>query len=156
MDEPKGLPKRRHADLLGYRVFRTQRSLSGCLEGLLSRYGLTPAQWNALNQLEHRGPLSQKDLADAVHRRPATITRSIDKMVEQGLVERRPSEADRRVNVVAIMPAARELLSTIEPQAVALANRTQGDLTDEELAQLLSLLDRVYANANAVMDEDSL
>ena len=94
------MDERRHSDLLGYRVYRTQRMLAQCLEDALARYGITPGQWNALNQLDKRGPLSQRALADALQRKPATITRSIDKMEEMGLVERVPDATDRRANVI--------------------------------------------------------
>ncbi|MBS6941604.1 MAG: MarR family transcriptional regulator [Slackia piriformis] len=142
------MDERRHSDLLGYRVYRTQRMLAQCLEDALARYGITPGQWNALNQLDKRGPLSQRALADALQRKPATITRSIDKMEEMGLVERVPDATDRRANVIVLRPAARDLLERIQPDAVDLADRMREGISDEELALLFRLLDTVYDNAD--------
>ena len=142
------MDERRHSDLLGYRVYRTQRMLAQCLEDALARYGITPGQWNALNQLDKRGPLSQRALADALQRKPATITRSIDKMEEMGLVERVPDATDRRANVIVLRPAARDLLERIQPDAVDLADRMRDGISDEELALLFRLLDTVYDNAD--------
>lgn len=142
------MDERRHSDLLGYRVYRTQRMLAQCLENALARYGITPGQWNALNQLDKRGPLSQRALADALQRKPATITRSIDKMEEMGLVERVPDATDRRANVIVLRPAARDLLERIQPDAVDLADRMREGISDEELALLFRLLDTVYDNAD--------
>ena len=142
------MDERRHSDLLGYRVYRTQRMLAQCLEDALARYGITPGHWNALNQLDKRGPLSQRALADALQRKPATITRSIDKMEEMGLVERVPDATDRRANVIVLRPAARDLLERIQPDAVDLADRMREGISDEELALLFRLLDTVYDNAD--------
>lgn len=142
------MDERRHSDLLGYRVYRTQRMLAQCLEDALACYGITPGQWNALNQLDKRGPLSQRALADALQRKPATITRSIDKMEEMGLVERVPDATDRRANVIVLRPAARDLLERIQPDAVDLADRMREGISDEELALLFRLLDTVYDNAD--------
>ena len=142
------MDERRHSDLLGYRVYRTQRMLAQCLEDALARYGITPGPWNALNQLDKRGPLSQRALADALQRKPATITRSIDKMEEMGLVERVPDATDRRANVIVLRPAARDLLERIQPDAVDLADRMREGISDEELALLFRLLDTVYDNAD--------
>lgn len=139
--------ERRHSDLLGYRVYRTQRMLAQCLEGALAKYGITPGQWNALNQLDRQGPLSQRALADALQRKPATITRSIDKMEKMGLVERVPDANDRRANVIVLLPAANDLLVRIQPEAVELAEKVSDGLSDEEIALLFRLLDAIYDNA---------
>lgn len=140
-----------HCNFLGYRVYRTQRVMMQCLEKWLDEYDLTPAQWNALNQLEHSGPLSQRRLADLLHREPATITRSIDKMERAGLVERVADPHDRRTNLITLKPAAGELLARIQPVAAQAAIATQGDLTDDEAALLISLLDRVYENCSDIL-----
>lgn len=124
-----------------------------CLERWLDEYDLTPAQWNALNQLEHSGPLSQRRLADLLHREPATITRSIDKMERAGLVARVADPHDRRANLITLKPEASELLSRIQPAAAQAAVATQGDLSDEEVALLISLLDRVYENCSNLLEE---
>lgn len=141
------MAERRHSDLLGYRVYRTQRMLAQCLEGALAKYGITPGQWNALNQLDRQGPLSQRALADALQRKPATITRSIDKMEKMGLVERVPDANDRRANVIVLLPAANDLLVRIQPEAVELAEKVSDGLSDEEIALLFRLLDAIYDNA---------
>ena len=101
-----------------------------------------------MNQLDKRGPLSQRALADALQRKPATITRSIDKMEEMGLVERVPDATDRRANVIVLRPAARDLLERNQPDAVDLADRMREGISDEELALLFRLLDTVYDNAD--------
>ena len=136
-----------HINLLGYRVYRTQRALSDCLENLLGRYSITPTQWNALNQLDAFGPMTQTQLAAKLQLKPPTITRSIDKLENVGLVVRRADKNDRRSNIITLQPQGKELLMRIQPEAEALAAHTAEGLDAEEREHLYSMLDIVYENA---------
>lgn len=136
----------RHDTFLGYRLYRTQRAVHRDLEEALAPFGISPAQWNALNQLERRGPLSQRQLAAAIQREPATITRSIDKLEKAGLVERHPDPNDRRANVISLTPAGTDLLSDVQQPVIESNERLLDGLNDEEIRMAIDLLDRVYAN----------
>lgn len=136
----------RHVSFLGYRIYCAQSVVSQVLANALSLYEVSPAQWNALNQLERLGPLSQRQLASYLHREPATITRSIDKMEAAGLVSREPDPHDRRTNLITLKPVASELLSEVQPAVEQAAATIEGNLSDEEVKTLISLLDRVYEN----------
>lgn len=105
---------------------------------------ITPIQWNALVFLDRYGSLSQRQLATYLHREPATVTRSIDKMETMGLVVREPDESDRRVNVIAMTEKACDLLAEVQPPAERAALTVRGDLSAKEEELLIGLLDRVY------------
>lgn len=141
----------RHNEFVGYRIYDAHRTLSRSLEQTLSPFGVTPGEWNALNQLDRLGPLSQKQLADALQKEQATITRSVDRMVRKGLVERNPDPNDRRANIVSLTPGARDLLTQIEPAAVSAAQATVVGIDDDELAAFFATLARIKENAAANM-----
>lgn len=140
------MEERSHDSFVGYRLFRAQRVVHRCLESALEPYGITPAQWNSLNQLASKGPMSQRQLAAAVRREPATITRSIDRMEKAGLVERFPDPKDRRVNIIGVTQAGEELLSAVQSAARMANERVERGFTAEEARLLGELLDRVYDN----------
>ena len=144
----------RHDEFVGYRIYDAHRALSRNLEQTLTPFGVTPGEWNALNQLDRLGPLSQKQLADALQKEQATITRSVDRMVRKGLVERNPDPNDRRANIVSLTPDARDLLTRIEPAAVKAAQATVAGIEDSELEAFLATLARIRKNATAKMSED--
>lgn len=133
-----------HDDFLGYRIFRTQCVVTQVLAKEFAPYGITPIQWNALVFLDRYGSLSQRQLATYLHREPATVTRSIDKMETMGLVAREPDESDRRVNVIAMTEKARDLLAEVQPSAERAALTVRGNLSAKEEELLIGLLDRVY------------
>ncbi|MGW3345145.1 MarR family winged helix-turn-helix transcriptional regulator [Nonomuraea rubra] len=68
---------------------------------------LTAPQATALRELS--GPLTMRDLADRMGCEPSNATFVIDRLEEQGLVERRPHPSDRR---------AKQLVLTSEGSAL--------------------------------------
>lgn len=64
--------------------------------------GLSPTLQSALVSIEKRGPLSLGDLASIERVAPATVTKIVGKLCDQGLIERSPDPDDRRVTLVAL------------------------------------------------------
>lgn len=75
--------------------------------------GMTRAQWSVLLRLERNEGLIQADLAEVLDIQPITLTRLIDRLCDNGLVERRPDPNDRRAKFLFLTPAARPLLDRI-------------------------------------------
>ena len=62
--------------------------------------GLTPAQWRVILALSITDGLTQKDLAEKIYLDGSTLVPVIDKMEQNGMVERKVDSKDRRVNRV--------------------------------------------------------
>ena len=58
--------------------------------------GMTRAQWAVLARLEHAEGLKQSELAEMLDLQPITLTRLVDRLCANGLIERRPDPNDRR------------------------------------------------------------
>jgi DNA-binding MarR family transcriptional regulator len=72
----------------------------------LSReFDLMPPQQLILGLLEEPRPMGE--LARELHCDNSNVTGLVDRLSERGLVERRPSEGDRRVKLVALTEAGR-------------------------------------------------
>jgi len=61
---------------------------------------LTGAEWDALRILGRRGECMMREVAEVCAVALSTMTGIIDRLVKKGLVQRRHSEADRRVVLV--------------------------------------------------------
>ncbi len=59
--------------------------------------GLTRSQWLVLRRLDRNPGAAQSELADLLEVEKATAGRLIDKLEENGWVERRADPADRRI-----------------------------------------------------------
>ena len=57
------------------------------------RYGTTRAQWALLVSLERNEGLKQSELADMLDVQPITLTRLVDRLCANGMIERRPDPA---------------------------------------------------------------
>jgi DNA-binding MarR family transcriptional regulator len=99
-----------------------------------------------LAQAEHQS-LRLQDLAEAINLSQSGLTRLVDRMVEAGLVERRPCERDRRGLYAALLPTGEEKLAVARPVYLR--------VLDEHFLRYLSCdeveaLNRVFANIVAM------
>jgi MarR family transcriptional regulator for hemolysin len=75
--------------------------------------GISRAQWVVLVRLDRSEGLKQSELADILDLQPISLTRLLDRLAENGLIERRPDPHDRRANRLYLMPAARPLIEQL-------------------------------------------
>jgi DNA-binding MarR family transcriptional regulator len=72
--------------------------------------GLSGPRLSALSVVVFAGPVTLGDLAAAEQVRPPTMTRTVDALVEQKLVIRKPSPNDRRSTLIHATATAKKLL----------------------------------------------
>ena len=95
-----------------------------------SAFGITRAQWAVMARLDRSEGLKQSELADMLDLQPITLTRLLDRLGHNGLIERRPDPHDRRVKRLFLTPAARPLLERL------------GALGEELMSTALAGIDR--------------
>lgn len=96
------------------------------------------------------GPLRMSDLADAVRMHPAALTRQVQTLEAEGLVERSADPQDGRASVVAVTTAGRSVHRRIEAAQDAVMVEQLADWSDEDLGDLVASLDRLVADLRAV------
>jgi MarR family transcriptional regulator, transcriptional regulator for hemolysin len=104
------------------------------------RFGQTRAQWAVLLRLERREGLKQSDLAEDLDIQPITLTRLVDRLCDNGLIERRPDPNDRRAKRLYLTPAARPLLDRIEGQVEELAEKVLAGVDPAAVGVMLTQL----------------
>ena len=77
------------------------------------QFGISRAQWVVLMRIERTEGLKQSELADVLDLQPISLTRVLDRLAENGLIERRPDPNDRRANRLHLLPAARPMLDQL-------------------------------------------
>jgi MarR family transcriptional regulator, 2-MHQ and catechol-resistance regulon repressor len=88
--------------------------------------------------------LRMSELAAQTSLTPSGLTRSVDRLQDQGLVERRVCPEDRRGAFAVLTPAGRTLMDRAIPEHVAHVNEVLSDLfTPEEEETLAGLLRRL-------------
>ena len=78
-----------------------------------SQFGITRAQWVVLARLDRFEGLKQSELADMLDLQPITLTRLLDRLCDNGLIERRSDPNDRRAKRLYLTLTARPLLEQL-------------------------------------------
>jgi len=98
---------------------------------------ITDGQYSVLAALSKQGPLTPGDLAEREHVQPPSMTRTVTRLVDAGLVSRAEHPTDRRQILVTITEAGeREVRETRRRRDAWLARRL-AELTPAERATLV-------------------
>jgi len=103
--------------------------------------GLTPSQLSALATIEHHGAMTLGALAEHENVAPPSVTKLVNKLEGQGLVQRQVSPADGRVALVSLTGAGTGLLAESRQRKNQWLAVRLSRLTAEERARLADALD---------------
>jgi MarR family transcriptional regulator, transcriptional regulator for hemolysin len=131
---------------IGLHLARTARSVSRAFDDALAQAGGSVPVWLVLISLKSQQVRKQRELAEAVGIREATLTHHLNAMDEQGLITRRRDPANRRVHLVELTEAGEDTFQRLRGAATAFDQRLRADLSGDEVSQLEALLGRLAAN----------
>ncbi len=106
----------------------------------LAKYNLTLPQFDVLAQLNHEEGITQQALADRLFVTKGNVCGLMDRMMEQGLVERRADPNDRRAYSLHLTAKGKELIEKVLPAHSQVVASQIGHLEPEKQRQLLGLL----------------
>ena len=123
--------------MLTVRLVLAARRWRALLDERLRPIGQSSARMEALSAiLNAPGPSSQIDIAKRLRIEGPTMTRMIDSLAQDGLVERRPAPGDRRTKHLALTQAGEDVLKEIFEVADPLRARLLAGLPAERIEQL--------------------
>jgi DNA-binding MarR family transcriptional regulator len=99
----------------------------------------------ALVLLQHHGERTMSELAELLGAPLSTASGIGERLARRGLVQRQRRPEDRRVVVVRLTRKGETAAGKLRAQIDGLLRRVAGALTEEELAQLLALMAKVWA-----------
>lgn len=106
----------------------------------LAEYNLTLPQFDVLVQLHREEGITQQCLADRLLVTKGNVCGLMDRMVEQGLVERGADPEDRRAYMLHLTPKGKTLIQEVLPAQSRLIDEQLGKLSPGKQKQLLDLL----------------
>ncbi len=122
-------------------VMRAQQLVLRAVDGALRPLGLTFARYEALVLLSFTGrgelPLGRMGQRLMIH--PTSVTNIVDRLTQDGLVERVPHPTDRRATLARITPEGRALVSKATDSVNAIRFGV-GALGDDEMHELIRLV----------------
>ena len=145
MPEPFPVP-------IGLRLNQAARAVERAFDEALAAAGGTLPIWLVLLNLKIRRPANQRELAEAVGVREATLTHHLNAMDARGLITRTRDAANRRVQVVTLTDAGEAAFLRLREAAMAFDAKLRAGIADADLATLGTVLGRLAANVGAPQD----
>jgi MarR family transcriptional regulator for hemolysin len=139
MPEPAHLP-------IGLQLARAAKSVRRAFDNALAEAGGSIPVWLVLISVKGRQLHNQRELADAVGIREATLTHHLNAMDAQGLVTRRRDPANRRVHLVELTEQGEAAFAALRGAAVAFDERLRRGFAPADVTALEDLLSRLEAN----------
>jgi MarR family transcriptional regulator for hemolysin len=122
------------------------REVSRAFDARLTAAGGSRAVWLVLVALRPGAVASQRELADALGVRAATLTQQLDVMEAAGLVTRNRDPDNRRVHRVELTAAGLQLFDRLRNAARAHDEQLRAGLDADDLARVVATLEQMRRN----------
>ena len=139
---------------LGRRLYLGQRAVADVLDARLSDRGASLWNWVLLREAMLADGASQRELARRMRIEPPTLVRHLDKLADDGLVERRPDAEDRRVVRVVVTAEGRARLDSLHEVASEVDTELRSLLTEREVDVLGKALMKIHDHFTAVKEDE--
>ncbi|CAB1245812.1 MarR family transcriptional regulator [Ruminococcaceae bacterium BL-6] len=126
-----------------YRAFHAQRNK---LRPGMEQIGLSPGQPKILRYLFQRENCMQKDIAEALDIRPATVSSLLDNMGRAGLIQRSDAATRRRAESISITEKGRQSFEKWQRLCDEVEEESLAGFTGEEQERFFGYLCRMYQN----------
>lgn len=132
------------------RTFELAATLGEVMERALVERGLTRARAALLWQLYHQGPVTQRELSQALGVTPRNVTALLDALQTAGFVSRDPHPTDRRATLVTLTDHGQTTTARLHAGYKEMAAALFGEVSASDLAGYTATLQHVLTRLNTV------
>ena len=119
---------------IGLQLTQTSRAVSRAFDDALAAAGGSLPVWLVLISLKSRSLASQRELAEVMGIREATLTHHLTSMEASGLISRRRDAANRRIQVVDLTAAGEEMFGQLAGVAQTFDKKLRRGVSAAEVA----------------------
>jgi len=120
-----------------------------------ARDGLTGPRAHLLWELHHRGPSTQRTLADALRVSARNVTGLVDGLVDTGFVTREPHPTDRRATLVSFTELGAKTAGAMDRDHRELARLLFARMPAKRLEGFAEDLDEILSRLRKALDDDA-
>jgi len=132
---------------LSGRIFHSISSkLTKRLEKDGKKFGLTTSNQFGILLILSETPMSQKEIANKSFSDEPTTTRTLDRMIKNGLVIKNRSVEDKRKQVVQLTEKGNELLEKIFPIVLEINREIRELFNEKEFEQFMKMMHKIDLN----------
>src|SRR6185437_3181093 len=153
--ESRPMPQFPQSREIAVSVIDVARMLKTYADQRARQFGISRAQWTVLIRLDRCEGLKQSELAEMLDLQPISLTRLLDRLAANGLIERRPDPHDRRANRLYLTPAARPLIEELSHLGEDMMTTVLEGIDDASREQLLRELGVMKDNLRAAINRQT-
>jgi len=131
---------------IAFTIMDVARMLKTYADQRARQFGISRAQWAVLIRIERTEGLKQSELAELLDLQPISLTRLLDRLADNGLIERRADPNDRRANRLYLKPAAKPLLGRLTELGADMMETVLEGLDAKSIDRMLSELGMLKDN----------
>lgn len=143
------------AGSIGHQLFHLMTQVKRDVELRMATHGLTDAQWKPLWLVKQGKAGTALELARLMDIDAGAMTRMLDRLAAKGLIARVRSESDRRVVHIELTPDGEAAVEHIPEVLASVNNDYLRGFTREEWKQMMSFIERMRANGQALQDQEA-
>ncbi|MBL0767399.1 MarR family transcriptional regulator [Sphingopyxis sp. DHUNG17] len=112
-----------------------------------NRFGLKIPEWRLMAVLGEGQPKTQRELVEATRMDKVTVNRAAKALADRKLIARQAHETDARSHHLDLTETGRSLYDAIVPAALASETQLESNITADERAALMAILQKLTAAA---------
>ena len=124
-------------------LLRAREALMLSFRPMLAKHNFTEQQWRVLRVLGEKGPSDAGHLAQQACILSPSLSRIINKLIENQFIIKELDEKDKRKIVLKISEIGMIALEKIKPEYLAILKSIQKKFGEEKLSTLLDLLSEI-------------
>lgn len=143
---PENVKVRHPIDLrqyLPYRAFMLTLNFAYRGKTKVGDVSISMRDWRILAFLASTGPHTNRETADAMGMDSATISRAVQSLKDDGLIDVRRSKRDRRMQLIMLTQKGADTHDALAPERQRFAEEVEACLTEEERIALHGALDKI-------------
>ena len=140
---------------MGYQVNVLARMLATLLQREIAPHGVVPGQFAQLLALYDRDGQTPTELSRVVGIEPGTMTKTLQRMERDGLVERRADPVDRRSARIHLTERSRRMEPTLKAAATRINERVTRELSARQLSSFMVTLQELITEATHLLADDA-
>jgi len=133
------------SDRPGFLIRRLHQIHVALFQEACGEFEITPLQYSLLSALAVRKTADQTTLAADIALDRTTTTGALKRLAARNFVERAVDDEDRRARLCRLTPAGATLLAKIEASARAAHRATLENLSEQERAVFVDMMQRIVA-----------
>ncbi|MDX1634318.1 MAG: transcriptional regulator SlyA [Marinobacter sp.] len=136
-------------DQFPFAVARVTRRWRKLLDERLKDLGVTQARWTTMFYLQRGGEgLTQRELASLMAIENPTLVRLLDSLEEQGLIERRLCQNDRRARRLHLTKAGDDFMDELNRRARDLRDEMLQGVADSDIEVAVNVFNQIMVNGD--------